>query len=43
MAFNKSGNGLPGEAEDIMMEEEGNLCFHALQTFRENKYLFIRH
>ena len=25
MAFNKSGNGLPGEAEEIMMEEEGKL------------------
>ena len=25
MAFNESGNGLPGEAEEIMMEEEGKL------------------
>ena len=25
MAFNKIGNGLPGEAEEIMMEEEGKL------------------
>ena len=25
MAFNESGNGLPGEAEEIIMEEEGKL------------------
>ena len=25
MAFNKIWNGLPGEAEEIMMEEEGKL------------------
>ena len=25
MAFNESRNGLPGEAEEIMMEEEGKL------------------